>query len=202
MQIDSVVTVKQAATSLGVERQALEQRLESGQLRGKKEKILSKDVWFIYKSELDALLAQKEQRLFGEPPEAKEANRTYLGPDDWAAATFATFDFAPEQQKQLPAEGEKELPLVEQFQLSLRLMSEEFSRCMQSSLEHIQQLREQLKEADSKLLLLVDMEKRAHEDRQQLEDKDAALALAHQRIANLQSEVERLSRPWWQKLFG
>jgi hypothetical protein len=182
MQTPHLVTIKQAAAALGVDKSALESRLEAGRLKGKKERILSKDTWFIYKTELDQLMQKRSQRLFDEE---------------------LPFDFTPPH---LPAavisEEEKELTLSEQFQLSLKLMSQEFSECLKQSLVHIHDLREQLRETEGKLLLLTDMEKRAAEDRQLLEDKDDALQAAHERISQLQSEVERLSRPWWRKLLG
>jgi hypothetical protein len=180
----SFVTVKQAAVALGVAKEAIEQRLESGRLRGKKEKVLSKDMWFVYQSEVDALLSQKEQRLFADEQTGEQT------------------DFSPQLPAQ-PVAEEADMPTMqEQFQLSLRLMSEEFSRCMQSSLAHIQDLRDQLKTSESKLLVLTDMEQRAAEDRQLIEDKDAALCAAHERIASLNAQVEKLSRPWWKKILS
>lgn len=180
----SFVTVKQAAAALGVTREAIEQRLESGRLRGKKEKVLSKDMWFIYKSEIDEIVQQKEQRLFA----GEGANEQT--------------DFSPRLPADALQEPPDQLTLQEQFQLSLRLMSEEFSHCMQSSLAHIQHLNEKLQESREQLLLLTDMEQRAAEDRQLLEDKDAALCTAHERIAQLNAEIARLSRPWWRKLIS
>jgi hypothetical protein len=180
----SFVTVKQAAAALGVAKEAIEQRLEAGRLRGKKEKVLSRDMWFVYRSEIDALLSQKEERLFADEERAEQT------------------DFSPRLLVQ-PVAEETDMPTMqEQFQLSLRLMSEEFSRCMQSSLAHIQDLRDQLKTSESKLLLLTDMEQRAAEDRQLIDDKDAALAAAHERITALNAQVEKLSRPWWKKILG
>jgi hypothetical protein len=190
IQSSPFVTIKQAAAALGVDKEAIEQRLESGRLQGKKERILSKDVWFIYKSELDILMSKRHERLFGD--------------DVFETVTVEQFhqsDFQPPSLQELELEI-AEPTLHQQYHLSLRLMSEEFSRCMQSSLDHIAILRGELREAAGKLLLITDMERRATEDRQLIDDKDAALTKAHERIASLQAEVERLSRPWWKKLLG
>jgi hypothetical protein len=197
-----MVTVKQAAAALGVDKEALEDRLESGRLKGKKEKILAKDVWFIYKSELDALMSKRDQRLFGEG-----LGQTDFSPNfdpNWlpAGTVLTATTIVPPATSLLEHEDNNDLPLTEQFRLSIKLMSEEFSRCMQASLVHIQDLRDQLTATESKLMLLPDLEVRAIEDRQLIEDKDAALTAAHTRIATLQADVERLSRPWWKKMLG
>jgi hypothetical protein len=229
MQSAPLVTVKQAAAALGVDKQTLEHRLETGRLKGKKERILAKDVWFIYKSEVEALMSRREERLFDESLGQTDFNPQFDASPlqagvplqggvplhqatDLPAGTVITATTVASPREFLPDvlrdahllrnEDDHELPLKEQFQLSIKLMSEEFSRCMQSSLLHIQDLRDQLRHSEEKLLLLSDLEGRAAEDRQLVEDKDAALAVAHARIESLQADVERLSRPWWKKLLG
>jgi len=194
IQSSPFVTIKQAAAALGVDKEAIEQRLENGRLKGKKERILSKDIWFIYKSELDALMNKRHERLFGDDHETATEHET-------VSAAFHQSDFNPPSLQELELEI-AEPTMREQFHLSLRLMSEEFSRCMKASLDHIADLRAELRESEGKFRLIADMERRAAEDRQLIDDKDVALTKAHERIATLQDEVERLSRPWWKKLLG
>ncbi len=63
-----MVTVKRAAALLGIDKSVLRQRVSEGSLKGERRMIGSKEKWFLYCGELDALLDQR----FADPSERAE----------------------------------------------------------------------------------------------------------------------------------
>jgi hypothetical protein len=68
MQMQPMVTVKRAAALLGIDKSVLRQRVSEGSLKGERRMIGSKEKWFLYCGELDALLDQR----FADPSERAE----------------------------------------------------------------------------------------------------------------------------------
>lgn len=68
MQMQPMVTVKKAALLLGIDKSVLRQRVSEGSLKGERRMIGSKEKWFLYCGELDALLDQR----FADPAERAE----------------------------------------------------------------------------------------------------------------------------------
>jgi hypothetical protein len=56
-----LVTVKKAASLLGVEKTAIREKLVSGEIKGEVRRVGNKDKWFVYSGELDFLL--ESQRI-------------------------------------------------------------------------------------------------------------------------------------------
>lgn len=97
IQKTPMVTTKQAAAALGIDERTIEERLVTGQLKGEKHHILFKEKWFVYKSEVDALITKLQSRLFDdreviEPP--PKTNDPFAGPilhEDFDPLTNHTF---------------------------------------------------------------------------------------------------------------
>jgi hypothetical protein len=68
MQMQPMVTVKRAAALLGIDKSVLRQRVSEGSLKGERRMMGSKEKWFLYCGELDALLDQR----FADPSERAE----------------------------------------------------------------------------------------------------------------------------------
>ena len=61
MRMHPLVTVKKAASLLGVEKTAIREKLVSGEMKGEVRRVGNKDKWFVYSGELDFLL--ESQRI-------------------------------------------------------------------------------------------------------------------------------------------
>jgi len=69
MRVHPLVTVKKAASLLGVDKRLIRDKLRSGELKGELRRVGVKDKWFVYSGEVDFLL--ESQRL----PELEAAQR-------------------------------------------------------------------------------------------------------------------------------
>lgn len=59
MQIHPMVTVKKAATVLGLEKTIIRDLLDNGVIKGERRVVGSKEKWFLYHSELQELLDKR-----------------------------------------------------------------------------------------------------------------------------------------------
>jgi len=75
MQSQPLVTVKKAASLLGLEKQELRQRLIDGAVKGEQRKVGDKDKWFVYSGELDSLLTEKFSSISGPSQQADSKER-------------------------------------------------------------------------------------------------------------------------------
>src|ERR1700726_3582171 len=91
IQKTPMVTTKQAAAALGIDERTIEERLVTGHLKGEKHHILFKEKWFVYKSEVDALIAKLQSRLFDDSETIEPPPKTN---DPFAGATLHE-DFDP-----------------------------------------------------------------------------------------------------------
>lgn len=60
MRMQPLVTVKKAAAKLGVDKETIRTKLASGEIKGERRRVGSKDKWFVYPGELEQLVEQKE----------------------------------------------------------------------------------------------------------------------------------------------
>ena len=73
MRVHPLVTVKKAASLLGVDKRTIREKLRSGELRGELRRVGMKDKWFVYSGEVDFLI--ESQRI---PELEARAERTSL----------------------------------------------------------------------------------------------------------------------------
>ena len=115
IQKTPLVTTRQAAAALGLDERTIEERLRLGHLKGEKHQILFKDKWFVYKSEVDALMSKLESRLFDDnrdrmapPPKTEQLLEGALLHEDFDPLTNHTFidayrEFSSRNQNFSPA---------------------------------------------------------------------------------------------------
>lgn len=63
MQIHPLVTVKKAATALGVDREVIRNMIDIGAIRGERRFIKNKEKWFLYQEEVQEILEKRAQEL-------------------------------------------------------------------------------------------------------------------------------------------
>ena len=99
LQIHPLVTVKKAATALGVDREVLRNMIDIGAVRAERRFVKNKEKWFLYQEEVQEYLEKRAQEL------SEQATRTtmeglgeFFEPEDAAAqlSDDGVVDFSPE----------------------------------------------------------------------------------------------------------
>lgn len=225
MQIQPLVTVKKAASLLGLEKNELRRRLVEGAVKGEQRKVGDKEKWFIYSGELDHLLSQrfsdmssKEERtslegiedFFG-PPSAAESNANtaseaftsveIVEPLETTCSTASSHCQATPNSLQSIKRTEITLP-EPSFEEIIHSLTMEFSYRLAQERLTIYKL-EQMLDAQSRQSQKVLPLERA------LQRETRSGSLKELEIEKLRKEVEALSaqlstppKPWWRRLFG
>ncbi len=72
MQIHPLVTVKKAASALGVDREVIRNMIDIGAVRGERRFVKNKEKWFLYQEEVQEYLEKRAQEL------SEQASRTTM----------------------------------------------------------------------------------------------------------------------------
>jgi hypothetical protein len=162
MRVHPLVTVKKAASLLGVDRHTIKEKLASGELRGELRRVGVKDKWFIYSGEVDFLLDKRRipelqaradrtsiegmSSLFDEeqPVEADNTHSTsYAGVPYFEDITSITLDEASMITEAEPTvvEGTRSGQLHMPFDQVIEIMTRQFSLRLGVEQDKLEELR-------------------------------------------------------------
>ncbi len=195
MQKHPMLSVREAADLLGCDERWVREKLYNGSMKGEKKTVGMRDKWFVYKGEVDAVLAQK--RSFTEAP----GSSTIEVEERTVEAESEVQDFSPS------------MAWIEEERQRVRMLAEEM---MQPLLETIRQQERELQSKDAQLRLLPDLQKQAeqqekeaslkHVENEALKKQIEAMAqekkAAEAVIAQMMDDIEKLKTPWWRRMFS
>lgn len=223
IQKHPMLTVREAASALGIDERTVREKLTSGQIKGEKRLIGLKEKWFVYRGEIETLIERQRLPRFDE----RSALEQSFGPE--------SFDASPEQSEYVDAEVNERPSQVEEL---VAIIARQFAEKLDEEKRLIYDLKRELDDKDRQLRLLPDLEKRLREEEQNRnlesqkamslekqvaamkeefeekrvlaiqtlestkQEKEAELKQVTEALSKLQREVQELKRPWWQKLFA
>lgn len=227
MQIHPLVTVKKAASVLGMDKETIRNMLLAGELMGERRLVGEKEKWFIYHGEVEDLLEKK--RL---PELMERAERTTLeGMNDFFVTDpLLEAELEPERQSEaeldtaeLQAPTEQEHTAIEITQVHaerqadsdvalsgmmpavdeiLQSLTSEFARRLADEQQTIFKLEQELAEKDRMLRRIPDVEQRMQEETAIAEAKESEIRSLKLHIDALEQELSERRKPWWVQLFG
>lgn len=223
IQKHPMLTVREAASALGIDERTVREKLTSGHIKGEKRLIGLKEKWFVYRGEVETLLERQRLPRFDERP----------------GQSVESFDASPEgESDESYVDAEVNERATSQVEELVTIIARQFAEKLDEEKRYIYELKKELEEKDRQLKLLPDLEKRLREEENQVnleaqrasslekqisamkaefeneklnkeqayelakQEKESELKQVTESLSKLQREVEALKRPWWQKLFA
>lgn len=220
IQKHPMVTVKEAASALGIDERTVREKLSNEEWRGEKKLVGLKEKWFMHRGELDR---QVERLKLSKPEERITLQGMDTVFDDSSAIDAEISEPLPEEAAPKVELGNFTNQVVETL---WNQFSNKFLEQLEVKNQLIGELRAELSEKDRCLKLLPDLEKRAEEDRKAAELKAFEAEALHKQLAAIEEQkqiaekkaqttesletelmalkkhVRALQRPWWRKMFG
>jgi len=199
MQMHPMVSLKKASIVLGVDKEELRGKLESGQLQGEKRRVGDKKKWFVYYGEMENQLEhqrlpelmQRTERLsvedlaeFFEEPEEESLEES----DPLAAASHAA------RFEAIEISDSTDLVTATHFDSGtlsgiIQSMSREFAYFLSQERRMNLELQEELKAKELLLRQLPDLEKRLRKETVQASEKDMEIEYLRAHIGALEDQV-------------
>lgn len=224
VQIHPLVTVKKAASVLGMDKNLIREKLNKGEIQGERRWVGDKEKWFLYAGAVENLL--EKQRL----PELTERTerisvdgmeevfdqsqvQTEIQPDGTELEVSE-----PGTQKIVPSAIDAAIEfetIAEQLQSQAAVIAEpvhdineilqaltiEFAHRLAEERQTILRLELQLAEKTEIVKQLPMLEESIAEGQSTMRNKDVEITNLRTQVSLLQSKVEHLQRPWWKRLF-
>jgi hypothetical protein len=231
IQKNPMLSVREAASALGIDERTVREKLSSQQWKGEKRLVGMKEKWFMYRGELERQL----DRLKISKPQERVSTQ---GMD----TVFETDQFEPQTIDAQMVDVGQNIGVTAAANIAiddlLLKLAQQFSKQLHAEKEVIFTLQRELADKDRQLRLLPDIQKRAEEDRKSAElkalesealrkqiaalaeeksraeqilkaeterleaEKETEVTSVRAEIARITEELSRLKQPWWKKMFG
>lgn len=217
MRMQPLVTVKKAAAVLGVDKETIRTKLASGEIKGERRRVGSKDKWFVYPGELEQLVEQKEfleldekerlaiddmVELFGEDAESQSESPLSASSDN-------DLMFHPGSSKESTADAERQ-HLIPANQVGtsieaaavldqlIQTLTREFSHALSEEKRRAAELQMEIEEQKDILKVASESELAANLRASALDDEVSQLKAT---IGDLKQQLASKAS-WWSRLFA
>lgn len=190
MQVHPMVTVKKAANVLGIHKEAIRRKLASGEIKGERRRVGSKDKWLIYSGEVEYLL--EKQRI---PELVERAERTSVeGLTDFFTGDAEPIEAEPvdDAQAQLPAHTIDINAVIE-------TLTREFAYRLAEERQTIIQLQDKLFCSEQSLNSVSAQELKLSRSNRDNQSKELEIKTLRTHVALLEGKLEDLRKPWWKR---
>jgi hypothetical protein len=222
VRVHPLVTVKKAASLLGVDKHIIREKLRSGELRGELRRVGQKDKWFVYSGEVDFLIENhripelearaKRTSVDGMSPLFEESNETPdndIASENCIGSTNVQFSNGdtPEEARMnteaVPAviERTKTGQLQMPFEQVIEIMTRHFSLRLCEEQDKLEELRRAVVNQGMTIAQIPSLTAKLNE--QEFANRDL-----RQELRNLKDELAELKKPtitrfndWLQKMF-
>lgn len=217
MRIQPLVTVKKAAAVLGVDKETIRTKLASGEIKGERRRVGSKDKWFVYPGQLEQLMEQKDflaldelekserldiddmVELFDED-EQRELPGAKQSEESSTISSMSPAHQSPEDRQQLVpafcAGTSLEVKVV--LEQLIQTMTREFSQALSEEKRRAAQLEVEIEEQKQILKVASESELAANLKAAALNEELSALKST---VSDLKMELST-KNSWWRRLFG
>lgn len=217
MRMQPLVTVKKAAAVLGVDKETIRTKLASGEIKGERRRVGSKDKWFVYPGELEQLVEQKEfleldekerlaiddmVELFDEDAETSPPLAAHApGDNDLMFHPGVSEEQSVEEQRQhlIPANqagtGIEAAAVLDQL---IQTLTREFSHALSEEKRKTAELQVEIEEQKEILKIAGESELAANLRASALDDEVSCLKST---VADLKQQLASKTS-WWSRLFG
>lgn len=232
MQIQPLVTVKQAAEVLGVGKKFIRKKLTAGEMKGERRIVGEKEKWFVYQGEVDNLLESQqlpslpekasristdglneffENQTHGEEPISttnQDSEPVYQSNQNAQSDSTANEIFTPENEV-TPSQVFDATPtstglihLLPYIEDYLHSLGLRFAQHLAVERATAEVLQEELQIKVQLLQAVPQLEDRLRRANETIQTKDLELSHLKAHIRGLETELEKARKPWWQKLFA
>lgn len=208
MKIHPLVTVKQAATALGVDKEVIRNMIDIGAVRAERRFVKNRERWFLYQEEVQDHLAKRAQEL------SAQASRTTMeGLGEFFTEPDSVIDGNEDEPEHVVvtevAEHEEDHPdrLYLQTQQSsidqmLHSLTIEFAHRLCEERQIICNLQQQLDERNGLLAKIPDLTETLDQVKSIQAAREAEIAELKKHVADLESDLAWWKKPWWNRWFG
>lgn len=213
-----MLSVKDAAAILKCSKRWVKDQLDQGKLQGEKRSVGLKDKWFVYRSEIDAVLennvstdSDMQDQDGGAP--GQDAESFGLSVED-----TETIETHTGEKNIVPARNTSVSELV-------KLLVQEFAAQIDQHAQLNLQLRQELEDKEQQLLRIPDLQKQAEDEKLSAQSKEQELQALKKEIEELRTQKDQLeariaaaetkaadvqparsgagglNRPWWHRWF-
>ena len=190
MQVHPMVTVKKAANVLGIHKETIRRKLASGEIKGERRRVGSKDKWLIYSGEIEYLL--EKERI---PELIERAERTSVE----GLTDFFTSDAEPIQAEHVhDLEAQLPAPTID-INAIIGAFTREFAYRLAEARQTIIQLQVKLFCSEQLLKSLPERELKLSQANRDNQNQELEIKTLRTHVALLEGRLEDLRKPWWRR---
>jgi len=183
-----MVSVKEAASALGIDERTIREKLSNQEWKGEKKSIGLKEKWFMHRGELERQLARLGLSMPLDRATIQGIDLFDSGIIDAEISDQSKNNYSPEQD-----------PSSNRLEQVVKTITETITKPLINELsqqrEVIFQLQREVVEKDNQLKLLPDLQKQTSEQQKLVEAK-------HFEVEALRKQIAALQKPWWKKLLN